>query len=83
MPTVAMFDGMKIQVFAKEHPPPHFHVAQAEHRAQIEIGTLRVMRGSLPPARLARVISWAEPRRPALQAAWDAVQAKRLPEWIE
>ena len=49
MPTVAIVEGVKIQIFAQEHPPPHFHVAFAEYRAQIEIASLTV----LNPARKA------------------------------
>jgi uncharacterized protein DUF4160 len=83
MPTVAVIDGVKIQLYTKEHPPPHFHAVQAEYRAQIEISSMRVLKGSLPPAILSKVISWAEPRRKALRHAWDEVQAKRLPERIQ
>jgi hypothetical protein len=82
MPTVAIIDGMKIQVFAQEHPPAHFHAVFAEHRAQIEISSLRVLKGSLPRAKLSAVVSWAQPRRQALQAAWESVLAKRKPEKI-
>jgi hypothetical protein len=48
MPTVAIVEGVKIQFFAREHPPPHFHAVFAEHRAQIDIRSLHVLRGSLP-----------------------------------
>lgn len=82
MPTVAVVDGAKIQFFAEEHPPPHFHVAYAEHRAQISIEPLRLLRGHLPPAKLANVLSWAATRRMALREAWDAMEAKRRPERI-
>jgi hypothetical protein len=60
MPTVARFEGVEIQVFAQEHPPRHFHAVFAEYRAQIEIESLRVMKGRLPPAKLSVVVSWAE-----------------------
>ena len=83
MPTVARFDGIKIQFFAREHPPPHFHAAFAEYRAQIDVATLTVIRGSLPPAKLQAVVEWACTRQDALNRAWDAVLAKRLPEMIE
>ncbi len=83
MPTVAVFDGVKIQFYAAEHPPPHFHAIHAEHRVQIAIDPLRVLNGDLPPAKLSAVLSWARPRRAALLAAWDAMQAKRRPERIE
>ena len=82
MPTVAMVEGVKIQFFAKEHPPPHFHAVFAEHRAQIEIEALAVLKGRLPRAKLRVVLSWAETRREALELAWEAVQAKRKPEKI-
>ncbi len=82
MPTVAIVEGVKIQLFAQEHPPPHFHAVFAEYRAQIEIGSLRVLRGRLPPAKLAAVVSWAETRREALMREWDRVLAKQKPEKI-
>jgi hypothetical protein len=48
VPTVAIIDGVKIQFYAQEHPPPHFHAIFAEHRAQIEIETLRVLKAASP-----------------------------------
>jgi hypothetical protein len=82
MPTVAVVDGVKIQFYAREHPPPHFHAVFAEHRAQIEIASLRVLKGNLPSTKLSTVISWARPRREALLHAWDSTLAKRKPERI-
>ena len=32
MPTVAIVEAVKIQFFAREHPPPHFHAVFAEYR---------------------------------------------------
>lgn len=83
MPTVAVVAGMKIQVFALEHPPPHFHVAAGEYRAQIGIDPLHVLNGYLPPAKLADVLSWASTRQAALMAAWTAMGEHRLPGRIE
>ena len=83
MPTVAVIDGAKIQFFALEHPPPHFHVAFAEYRAQINIKSLRVMKGSLPPAKLTAVVAWAETRQAILLNTWSIVLAKQKPERIE
>ena len=82
MPTVAIVDGVKIQFFAREHPPPHFHAVIAEHRAQIEIASLRILKGRLPPAKLRAVIAWAATRREALEQAWESALAKRKPEKI-
>jgi len=52
------------------------------HCAQIEIASLRVLKGSLPHAKLAVVVRWAETRGAALQRAWDTVLAKQRPEKI-
>jgi Domain of unknown function (DUF4160) len=82
MPTVAYVDGVKIQFFAREHPPPHFHAVFAEYRAQIEISSLRILNGNLPRAKLSAVVSWAQPRRQALQRDWELTVAKRKPEKI-
>jgi Domain of unknown function (DUF4160) len=82
MPTVAVVEGVKIQFYPSEHPPPHFHVVFAEHRAQIDISTLRVIKGRLPRAKLRVVVSWARARQEVLQERWEAVLAKRKPEKI-
>ena len=37
MPTVAVIDGIKIEFYFDEHPPPHFHAKYAEYRAVIRI----------------------------------------------
>jgi hypothetical protein len=55
MPTVAIVDGVKIQFYLDEHPPPHFHAVFAEFAAQIQIDPPRILRGSLPQAKLVMV----------------------------
>jgi hypothetical protein len=70
MPLVAAFDGIKIEFYWDEHPPPHFHVEYAEHQALIDIDSLRVIRGSLPVAQYRKVVAWARPRKSALHMAW-------------
>lgn len=82
MPTVARFEGIKIQFFAQEHPRPHFHAVFAEYRAQIDIETLVIMKGRLPPAKFATVVAWAGPRQDVLMRTWDAVAGRQKPEKI-
>jgi hypothetical protein len=41
VPVVAIVDGVKIEFYPDEHPPPHFHARYAEFVAQIEIRTSR------------------------------------------
>ncbi len=42
MPTISQFFGIVIQMFWREHAPPHFHALYGEHEAQIDIRTLDV-----------------------------------------
>lgn len=48
MPTISQFFGIVIQMFWREHAPPHFHALYGEHEALIDIRTLEVTKGSLP-----------------------------------
>jgi Domain of unknown function (DUF4160) len=59
VPVVAIVDAVKIEFYPDEHSPPHFHARYAEFVARMEIRTSRVLPGSLPPAKLNRVLSWA------------------------
>jgi hypothetical protein len=58
LPTISIFYGVVIQMFAGDHPPPHFHVMYAEHEALIDLRDLRLMRGSLPRRAMALVLEW-------------------------
>lgn len=79
MPTVAIVDGVKIEFYFDEHPPPHFHAVFAEMRAQVNIETLTLMKGELPPAKQRRVVAWARTRREELMAAWARCEAGSSP----
>ncbi len=83
MPVVAIVDGVKIMFFANEHPPAHFHATIAEHRAVIDIITLSVTAGSLPPAKRAKVLSWAALRKDVLLERFAAATAHEKVEPIK
>ncbi len=48
MPAISQFFGIVIQMFWREHAPPHFHAMYGEYEALIDIRTLEVVAGSLP-----------------------------------
>jgi hypothetical protein len=79
VPVVAIVDGIKIEFYYDEHPPPHFYVKFAEFRAQVSIEALAIIRGSLPRPQLRKVIVWAQTRKPELQSTWDESRANRDP----
>jgi hypothetical protein len=75
MPIVAIIDGMKVQFFPNEHPPPHFHVEFAEYRALVRIDTISLWKGTLPRNKLRVVLDWARPRQAILLETWNAAIA--------
>ncbi|MGH6703097.1 MAG: DUF4160 domain-containing protein [Bradyrhizobium sp.] len=50
---------------------------------RLKIRTNKVLRGSLPPAKLNRVLSWAARHQTGLMNAWSAVEELRKPEKID
>ena len=58
MPVVAVVDGVKGAFYANEHPPAHFHVLYAEHRAVVEIASLTIVAGALPAAKRRTILAW-------------------------
>ena len=79
MPLVAVLDGIKIQFYWDEHPPPHFHVEYGEHVAVIEIRTLGIIEGWLPRPQYRKVLAWAKPRLSELMRAWTLCSSSEDP----
>ncbi|MBN9023053.1 MAG: DUF4160 domain-containing protein [Rhizobiales bacterium] len=80
---VAIVDGVRIEFYANDHPPPHFHALLAEHRAVIDIGSGEIVRGMLPVAKRRVVLAWASAHRSDLLDSWYAVRAKQKPKPIQ
>ncbi len=60
MPTIKIIDSIKVDIYAREHPPPHFHVLFAEYEELIVIETLETYIGYIPASQRKKVIKWAE-----------------------
>ena len=58
MPTIKIIDSIKIDVYSREHPPPHVHAIYAEHEELIEIESLETYAGKLPSSQRKKVINW-------------------------
>jgi hypothetical protein len=82
VPTISAFFGILIQMFWREHAPPHFHALYAEHEALIDLRTLDIIQGHLPPRALALVREWAVLHRAELLENWELCQRKQLPKRI-
>lgn len=83
MPTIGAFYGLIIQMYFKDHAPPHFHAIYGEHEALIAIGTLEVIGGQLPRRALALALEWAQEHRGELLEDWDLCAHLHPPKKIE
>lgn len=59
MPTVKTIDTIKIDIYSREHPPPHFHAKFAEFEELIAIETLETYAGNIPRMQRRKVTDWA------------------------
>ncbi len=82
MPVIAIVDAVKILVYYDDHPPPHVHAEFAGHLAQYEIGSGRLLKGSLPPARHRAVANWLDRRQADVLEAWENASQHRKPRRI-
>lgn len=74
MPKFAEFEGIVVGLYFRDHPPAHFHARYQGDVALIEIESLRVYSGSLPPAQLRKALAWAAENQAALRTRWAELQ---------
>lgn len=70
MPEISRFFGIVIRMFYDEHAPPHFHAAYGAEEATVELQSLAVTAGRLPPRVLGLVVEWASAHRAELLEDW-------------
>ena len=76
MPEISRFYGIIIKMYFDDHTPPHFHAHYGEHEALLDINTLGIIAGSLPPKALGLVTEWATIYKDNLLVVWE--KAKNL-----
>ncbi len=47
MPRISFFNGIKINIYTNDHPPPHFHAIYGKDEAMIAISNLEFIKGNL------------------------------------
>ena len=76
MPEISRFYGIVIRMYFDEHPPSHFHAEYGEEEALININTLAVIAGYLPPRALGLVVEWALLNQAELNVVWERARNK-------
>jgi hypothetical protein len=76
MPRLSEFYGIVIQMFHRDHSPPHFHATYGEEEALIGIDPIRVIEGKLPTRAQGFVFEWAALHQQELVADWNRARRK-------
>ena len=76
MPEISRFYGIVIKIYFADHLPPHFHAEYGAEEALLDINTLAVIAGKLPPRAMGMTVEWASLHREELRLAWN--HAKNL-----
>ena len=81
MPIISKFYGIVIRMYflQSEHNPPHIHAIYGDNVALIDIKTLNVLEGYLPPKALSLVIEWMTTHQNELIEIWETQNFKHLP----
>lgn len=75
MPTISIFDGIKITMYYREHHPAHFHAERADEEAEIGIDPIVILEGQLSRPTPSKVFEWAAIHQPELRANWELARA--------
>ncbi len=71
MPRISEFYGIVIEMYWSDHNPRHFHAKYGEHRSEIDIRTLGLLRGRLPAKAMGLVTEWATLHQEELLVLWE------------
>ena len=76
---VARVGGLKIHIYADEHPPPHFHVESPNIDATFTIDNCTFLRGNIDGREQRLVKWWYDRARPQLVVSWNATRPTDCP----
>lgn len=77
MPEISRFFGIIISMYFDEHNPPHFHARYGKDYVAIEIKSLQVIEGKLPPRVLGLIMEWAFQHQEDLLNNWELARNEK------
>lgn len=75
MPELSRFYGIVIKMYYNDHNPPHFHAEYGRDQMVVDVNTLAVIGGRLPPRATGLVMEWATQHQGELQEAWGKARS--------
>lgn len=82
MPIISMFYGIIIEMYFRDHNPPHFHAKYQGLEAVFDLDG-NVLSGELPKPQMRMVRAWCEIHRDELLADWEMASTKNIAFKIE
>lgn len=81
-PLLISIDGVRIEIYSRDHLPVHIHARYAEDEALVHIRTSEVIKGSLPPKKLKIVQDWLaeEGRRECVEQNFYELNPRLAPK---
>lgn len=78
MPTIIRIGTLKIQMYASDHAPPHFHIVNRGRRATVSVsmGGLDHIAGSVSRRDLRIAMEWASEHRKELLDVWQRLNGR-------
>jgi Domain of unknown function (DUF4160) len=77
VPEISRFLGVIITMYYDDHAPPHFHARYGDRRALVDIESLSLLSGSLPPRVRGFVTEWAAMHQEELRRNWELARRKQ------
>ena len=78
--TVARIQGLKVEIFASEHPPPHFRVKYQGSTANFKISDCSMLNGSGQITKFRKnVVLWWQENKQRLIDTWNQRRPSNCP----
>src|SRR5208337_1406457 len=77
--TIASLNGLTIEVFSREHPPPHFRVTYQGESNNFDICTGQPLEGNALKKWRRNILSWHAMHRDELINAWNRLRPSDCP----
>ena len=73
MPTIVKIGNLKVQIFADDHNPPHFHVVTPDFEALVLISNFEILAGRIDRRTFEAALEWAKVKenKEKLEHEWN------------
>lgn len=77
MPTIIKVGGLKVQVFADDHFPPHFHIVGPDFEVLVAMSSFSILRGGSYHREVQEAMDWAKLNSDVLWKEWARLNDDR------